>query len=94
MPENKSDEKFVTIVHANVDGEGRVSERSYAKVWSNLGWTVKSDEDTRGTTDGGLGRESEPTQEELYEQAQELGIEGRSSMNKDELVKALKKARK
>lgn len=34
----------------------------------------------------------EPTKQELYQQAQELGIEGRSKMNKSELLKAVQKA--
>jgi len=35
----------------------------------------------------------ERTKEELYERAQELGIEGRSEMTKDELIEALRAAR-
>ncbi|MGB7405886.1 MAG: Rho termination factor N-terminal domain-containing protein [Pacificimonas sp.] len=32
----------------------------------------------------------ERTKDELYQQAQELGIEGRSDMSKDELIEALR----
>lgn len=32
----------------------------------------------------------ERTKEELYEKAQEIGIEGRSDMNKEELIHALR----
>lgn len=35
--------------------------------------------------------EGEPTKQELYEQAQELEIKGRSKMNKAELLKAVQK---
>ena len=38
-------------------------------------------------------RHNEPTKQELYQQAQELDIDGRSQMNKDELVKAVADAK-
>lgn len=39
------------------------------------------------------GAANEPTYDELYERAQELDIEGRSDMNKDELAAAISKSR-
>lgn len=39
---------------------------------------------------GGHSRYENRTKEELYQLAQEKKIEGRSSMNKDELIKALR----
>ena len=36
--------------------------------------------------------DEEPTKQELYEQAQKLNISGRSKMNKDELIKAIRDA--
>ncbi|MFN3217888.1 MAG: hemerythrin domain-containing protein [Acidimicrobiales bacterium] len=38
---------------------------------------------------GGSGGSDEPTKAELYERAKEKGIEGRSTMSKDDLAKAL-----
>ena len=34
----------------------------------------------------------ERTKEELYEQAQKVGIDGRSTMNKEELIEALRES--
>jgi len=43
-----------------------------------------------GEKGGKADKYEERTKEELYEKAQEIGIEGRSDMTKDELIKALR----
>lgn len=43
-----------------------------------------------GKKGGKADKYEERTKEELYEKAQEIGIEGRSEMDKDELIKALR----
>lgn len=48
--------------------------------------TVNSRRDASGEASGGDGR---PTKEDLYAQAQELGIEGRSDMDKEQLQNAI-----
>lgn len=53
--------------------------------------TGKQARDSRTPTAGGVDVEGK-TKQELYEQAQELDIEGRSSMDKGELGQAIKKA--
>lgn len=50
--------------------------------------TTTTDESTETTG----ATEEEPTKEELYEEAQELDVEGRSTMDKDELQEAVEKA--
>ncbi len=47
-------------------------------------------QDPDGTPAGGV--DANASKEHLYERAQQLGIEGRSKMDKDELVKAIEKA--
>lgn len=48
----------------------------------------KQEQSSSGSSDSN----NEPTKEELYEQAQELDISGRSSMNKDQLQQAIQSA--
>lgn len=43
-----------------------------------------------GSIDDRGGTLERRTKEELYDEAKEIGIEGRSSMDKDELVKAIR----
>ncbi|WP_294254468.1 Rho termination factor N-terminal domain-containing protein [uncultured Sphingomonas sp.] len=44
-----------------------------------------------GSLDSGGGRLEERSKAELYDEAKDIGIEGRSKMDKDELVKAIRK---
>ncbi|MDX1472447.1 MAG: Rho termination factor N-terminal domain-containing protein [Flavobacteriaceae bacterium] len=46
--------------------------------------------DNPGKKGGKADPYEERTKEELYDKAQEVGIEGRSDMSKDELIKALR----
>lgn len=43
-----------------------------------------------GEKGGSASNYEQRTKKELYEQAKEIGIEGRSTMNKDELISALR----
>lgn len=43
-----------------------------------------------GTKGGNASKYEERTKKELYEKAKEIGIEGRSKMNKKELISALR----
>jgi hypothetical protein len=52
-----------------------------------LGGTNRSKSSKRSGSNG-----SDETKEELYKKAQEAGVEGRSSMTKDELAKAVQNA--
>ena len=51
---------------------------------------ANSDQHKVGVKGGKAPPYEERTKEELYEQAKELGIEGRSDMSKDELIDAIR----
>jgi DNA end-binding protein Ku len=59
---------------------------SLERARSGKGFDVGEDEDGDGEGDGDL---DELSRDELYERAQEAGVPGRSSMSREELVKAL-----
>lgn len=46
--------------------------------------------DNAGKRGGEASKLEERTKEELYDQAKEIGIEGRSKMNKEELIDAIR----
>jgi hypothetical protein len=48
----------------------------------------------RGGLRSGTNREKGPTRDQLYNEARQLGIEGRSNMNKDELERAVTQKKK
>jgi len=61
-------------------GESRTRSRSSVKDISS---------GRRGGLRSGTDREKGPTRDQLYNEARQLGIEGRSKMNKDQLKRAV-----
>lgn len=51
---------------------------------------ANSDRQTTGKRGGKAGKYKDWTKEKLYDKAKEVGIEGRSKMNKKELIHALR----
>ncbi|MEA2188114.1 MAG: hypothetical protein QOD83_665 [Solirubrobacteraceae bacterium] len=66
-------------------GESRTRSRSSVKDISS---------GRRGGLRSGTNREKGPTRDQLYNEARQLGIEGRSKMNKDELKRAVARKKK
>jgi hypothetical protein len=66
-------------------GESRIRSRSSVEDISS---------GRRGGLRSGTNREKGPTRDQLYNEARQLGIEGRSKMNKDELKRAIARKKK
>ncbi len=87
MPERKpgpsvKDEEL----YEELRDEGESKEKS-ARIANAAAATSRSEVGRRG---GEAGSYDDWTVDELHDRARELDIEGRSSMNKDELIKALR----
>ncbi len=87
MPERKpgpsvKDEEL----YEELRDEGESKEKS-ARIANAAAATSRSEVGRRG---GEAGSYEDWTVDELHDRARELDIEGRSSMNKDELIKALR----
>lgn len=87
------DERRLDAIGAEVSELKKNAERGSGPGGSGASATPGAG-DGRSRLDGGNGgsarrHRAEPTKQELYEQAREEGIEGRSTMSKDELAKAL-----
>lgn len=96
-------EKALDSAHETYDSEERAHRTAYSAVkhsFEKVGdhWEPKDDEgpsddraagDRRsGRTAGGVDVKGH-TKDELYERARDLGVEGRSKMNKQELAEAI-----
>ena len=96
MPEswNKKDErKYQHIVDSAVE-RGRSKEGAKEMAARTVNKSRREDGRTENKTTQGTGNPNssleDRTKDELYNRAKELGIEGRSSMSKSELVSAIR----
>jgi hypothetical protein len=78
------------VVSGVIDDARKTVDEVAADVSETVG-TAEAEEPRPGpiASSNKAGDDSEPTKKELYEEARDAGIEGRSSMNKDELREAL-----
>jgi hemerythrin-like domain-containing protein len=80
----------VAMVQAGVEHHVEEEENeAFPKLRQSLSGSSSSSGGSPGGSSGDSSGSSGPTKEELYEKAKEAGIEGRSSMSKDELEQAV-----
>jgi hypothetical protein len=71
----------------------RTVNRERARAGESRSASSSSTRGSSSTTRGGRHSHDEPTKQDLYEQAKRVGIEGRSSMDKAQLKRALGRKR-
>lgn len=90
MPRDESERKSSSVkdekVYQGLRDDGASKEKA-ARIANASANESRSEVGHRG---GKAGSYDDWTVDELHERAQELDIDGRSSMNKDELIKALR----
>lgn len=75
----------------NDDTYEALRDEGYSKEKSARIANAQANKDQTPSKDGGKSKAYEKrTKEELYQKAKEVGIDGRSSMSKDELIDALR----
>jgi cation transport regulator ChaB len=80
-------EKTLDSAHEQYGDE----ERAHRTAWASVKNVAEKEGDHWELKDGD-GSSGGPTKDELYEKAKELDVEGRSSMSKDELARAVDRA--
>jgi cation transport regulator ChaB len=89
-------EKTLDNAHDQYDDEERAHRTAWASV-KNVAEKKGDHWEVKGSSSGGSsgssgGSQDEPSKQELYDKAKELDIEGRSSMSKAELQRAVDRA--
>lgn len=91
---SKKDERQYQHVKRSEQARGRSEDRAEEIAARTVNKTRRNEGRTPSATSQGTGNPNTAlesrTRQELYNRAKQLDIEGRSSMNKDELVRAVR----